>query len=597
MTQESKITKAFGCLLSAVSTIFWLFLIGFCVLWLADLFLFPFANQAPVGEPGPVGTRIPPPENKRPHRVTRTTDLRCPEQVQITEPAFVVSLGLTADEAIQSRDARAISLRDNAPIRVSLASDAHFEALADLVQERNSLADAEERPFAFTLRPKALGKTTIVVDVQQGTQPLATLTATIEVIEKEPNQNDEESTAVSQQVMFNATITPPSILLLVNSDPRSKQLSITMVKGNASAKPFDPVPLIADTVEGSFNGIYDELNKLIDRRDASSQAELSLRRRLSPEEVDIRLKQIGQNLWDRLIPRDLKEEYLSNKKEWIDSTVLIHSNEPYIPWELLWPYDARGSWEDEGPWCQTLLLSRWLNTGLAGKPHLPAPEQIGISRVAVLTPRYKKLRRLPAAEEERHFLSGLIEARSSLQDVSPPNANWDEVNALIRSGRYDLLHIISHGSFNRSAQGTSAAIWLDGERALIPDNFVGPQVNRHMQTTRPMFFFNACEAGQRSWGLSWIRGWPDRLIGLGAGVFVAPLFEVKDTSAKEFSHSFYKAFFDGDTVAEAARKARQKARSSGDPTWAAYSVYSHPNALLEIDKRKLNNRKLRNSWE
>ena len=42
----------------------------------------------------------------------------------------------------------------------------------------------------------------------------------------------------------------------------------------------------------------------------------------------------------------------------------------------------------------------------------------------------------------------------------------------------------------------------------------------------------------------------------------------------------YTALLKGSTVAESTYAGRMAARQAGDPTWLAYSVYSHPNARV-----------------
>jgi CHAT domain-containing protein len=111
----------------------------------------------------------------------------------------------------------------------------------------------------------------------------------------------------------------------------------------------------------------------------------------------------------------------------------------------------------------------------------------------------------------------------------------------------------------------------------------GAALKRHFRQHRPAFFFNACEIGRLGWALTRLGGWANKLISLGAGLFIGPLWEVTDSSALTFASSFYQSLLEGDTVSVAAQQARAAARQIGDSTWLAYSVYAHPNARLMQD--------------
>ena len=67
----------------------------------------------------------------------------------------------------------------------------------------------------------------------------------------------------------------------------------------------------------------------------------------------------------------------------------------------------------------------------------------------------------------------------------------------------------------------------------------------------------------------------------GAGAFVGSLWEVVDSSAATYAQEFYRAALGGDTLGEAARKAREAIRQEpGDPTWLAYTLYGDPAATV-----------------
>ena len=76
------------------------------------------------------------------------------------------------------------------------------------------------------------------------------------------------------------------------------------------------------------------------------------------------------------------------------------------------------------------------------------------------------------------------------------------------------------------------------------------------------------------------RGWANASISAGDGIFIGPLWEVRDDSALQFARFFYEALLENETVVRGARQARLAARAAGDPTWLAYSIYAHPNARV-----------------
>ena len=186
---------------------------------------------------------------------------------------------------------------------------------------------------------------------------------------------------------------------------------------------------------------------------------------------------------------------------------------------------------------------------------------------------------LSGAEKEKKRMLEII-SQNQLDDLSPSNSTWSEVLDLLERGEYDLFHAAAHGNFFESAPDTDSALWLQKEHALTPSDLLGPSIQRHIGTERPVFFLNACQVGRQGWALHRIGGWANRLVSSGASVFVGPLWEVKDKTALAFSEHFYQGVLSGKTVAKATQDARLAARRDGDPTWAAYTVYAHPNCVV-----------------
>jgi CHAT domain-containing protein len=106
------------------------------------------------------------------------------------------------------------------------------------------------------------------------------------------------------------------------------------------------------------------------------------------------------------------------------------------------------------------------------------------------------------------------------------------------------------------------------------------EIAHAIRQQRPAFVFNACEVGHQGWAINGLGGWASRLIGAGAGLFLAPLWPVDDYAAYRFTTTLYQSLLSGKTIAEAVRQARLESRRAGDPTWLAYSLYAHPNASV-----------------
>jgi len=102
----------------------------------------------------------------------------------------------------------------------------------------------------------------------------------------------------------------------------------------------------------------------------------------------------------------------------------------------------------------------------------------------------------------------------------------------------------------------------------------------HEDGTMPIVFINACQAGSGGHTLSGTGGLAETFVKCGAGLFVSALWSIGDKTALTFATRFYDALKAGETVVEAAGRARAEAKNAREPTWLAYTVYGHPHARL-----------------
>ena len=308
------------------------------------------------------------------------------------------------------------------------------------------------------------------------------------------------------------------------------------------------------------------------------------------DEVRDQLEAIGHQLYEELFPPEMRRAYREFRRtirerhgpEWLP-TLLITSDEPWIPWELIKPYDDSDLEDivDDDFLCLQFQMTRWLAGRSGGE------EKIRVTRlVCVEAPQVSVASALPYAKKERQYLANMARD-NGVDDASPNEAGRQEVKALLNEGSIHLWHFATHGNVNLSNPNESVLLLADGQY-LRPEDIHGPR-QTHITKDRPLVFLNACRVGQQSWLLTrlggWVAAWVDRS---RCGAFIGTLWSVDDQLAYEFAFTFYEALQRNQTIAQAAWTARRHIRDLGpaNPTWLAYVVYAHPNAWVEIGSPK-----------
>lgn len=530
-----------------------------------------FESMLPPTAPGPSAGEGP----SLARATVRYTDISCPRRVWVETPRISAVVRLTLTPRQVSAAVEPLSVRDDVPVQVRVDAP-QFEPLNEPLQELVVLPDRDSAPIVFDLRPRRVGHTAISFDFFQNGQPLRTVSVPVEITPASVPEGSEFVAA--QPVRAEPDAMPPDMVLRIAWDPADAQLVFELIReGGAWWRSFSPVRINGDPAAHAAQ-LYARITTIT----AADSRHLSTRPELPRDDADRQIRKLGQALWEEAVPPDLKLLYAQERDQWRNQSMLIFSDDPYLPWELLWPYDVEaGAWEDEGPWCQRLYLARWLRKDDRGNGNEMAPTQLAMRNLAILAPMYTQLNNLPFAQQERQTLLTLAQ-RYQLQNVGPADSTWSSVIDFLENGGYDWLHFAAHGSFRPDAPDGDSALWLQEDRALSPQHLTGAAIRRYFVQHRPAFFFNACEVGRQGWALSRIGGWANRLVSAGAGLFVAPQWAVQDNSAAAFSQAFYGALLGGETVAAATRRAREAALSPGDPTWLAYSVYGHPNARVVV---------------
>ena len=277
-------------------------------------------------------------------------------------------------------------------------------------------------------------------------------------------------------------------------------------------------------------------------------------------EIERKLTGIGRDLYRELFPPEMQQVYHRLRKRGL--ALLLTTDEPWIPWELVRPYDASDPKDivDDDFLCFEFPMTRWFSDCRE------APLEIRIRKLAWLGSGG-----LPHAGEEEKLVRAL--ATSEVEDASPAGSTVAALEALLEEGGTGLLHFTGHGD-HESAQPNESSLVL-ADRPFRPEDLHGglaTQIGRD----RPLVFLNACRVAQQDWWLTGLGGWAERWVrACGCGAFVAPLWAVNDRLAFEFARAFYGALERGETLGRAGLAARREVRerSPGQPTWLAYVMY------------------------
>jgi hypothetical protein len=180
----------------------------------------------------------------------------------------------------------------------------NFEALSSLEQTIAIEPDDDSPPAVFHLKPRDRGRHEIAIQFWQGGNLIATALAPIEVLSVQPVFEPAIIPTISVNPWM-AGVRPPDLTLVIFRDP-SGRMEFTLSGDGVAlfstehSLPFEPAAFI--------DHLYTEL-RLLQRGQDSAGGRQDGRRLLDAEQVKRRIRDLGHQLWDRLIPADLKLFY------------------------------------------------------------------------------------------------------------------------------------------------------------------------------------------------------------------------------------------------------------------------------------------------
>jgi len=516
-------------------------------------------------------------DNETPETVVEfQTDVHFPSEIGPGQEApLIIQLQLHTDETSGSADTRLRFADPRRPevVKVVLTAPAFQERTGYSTRLIEVYSSADSLPAVFLLQAgDKLGTATLTVDLYHRARMVGSFKYETAIMD-DPARAAPRAQRISEVGGLEPLpVDPPppaDITLRVVKEQQDNTLLFTLQSDNpaigyerrdvgAITLEREPRDLLADI----FTQLDDLAGQVFDSDSAFEAA--------AQEEIE----SIGQYLFEELFPPKLQQAYWRLKalrEAGKIRSLLIISDEPWIPWELIKPYryDAESDTEEHDDFLAAAFrMSRWLaGPGLA--------DRVNIQTVSTVMPELD----LPYVQQEREFFDGL--AQRGLR-VNPPLRTRDEVLRATRTGRFQLLHLAAHGIFNPQRVDASPLI-LQNERELLPRELAGARV-RGLRRERPIVFLNACDSGQLGFSLTGLGGWAERMVNdIRVSAFVGSLWEVDDELAAEFAQMFYNSLMDGQTLAEAFHAARQHIRNQqpGNPTWLAYTLYADPNGRAE----------------
>jgi len=271
------------------------------------------------------------------------------------------------------------------------------------------------------------------------------------------------------------------------------------------------------------------------------------------------IETLGKDLWS-LLPKEFQDEYfrlLGTQNS--APTIMVHSDEMIIPWELIVPYNKNG--KTYPPLGVRHVMGRWR----PGLKYRPPYQRLEIDRGFIVNPKYPGAKDLPWSYLEAQALKGLLAPLV----MSSPQASPEALRAILKRTDVQLLHYSGHGKYNAKNPDLSA-LELEANQLFPAVNFTGTP----LLAKGALLYLNACEVGMSGAHLGRMGGFAAKCILDGSCGVIAPYWSVNDASAKEFSLQLYERIAADIPIGEALRDLRAENRKN--PTFQAFTYFGDP---------------------
>ena len=268
-------------------------------------------------------------------------------------------------------------------VHVSVAAE-HFAIEGTGRSEIVVPVGADSSPVQFSLRGLQVGPGRVMIDLSHGGRPSGSLDLTPEVVGyADADRPSDAPPPLLATLIVNLDPTPirppPDLVIKVFEHRYANQAGrLQYVVSSALDQLGD-----LEVLDGDFGTIdlkTDVAAWVEDRLGAL--AALACQADATSEQVSATLARVGYNLFEQLLPREFQELYWRIQGRSV-RTILILSDEPHIPWELIKPYrenPATGEFEEGEFLGKSYALTHWLR----GRP--PA-HRFSFKRIVAFVPQ------------------------------------------------------------------------------------------------------------------------------------------------------------------------------------------------------------------
>jgi hypothetical protein len=290
-----------------------------------------------------------------------------------------------------------------------------------------------------------------------------------------------------------------------------------------------------------------------------------------PERTLQRLTRCGSVLGDDILHgiSDRLAEVTSNDGRPVHLVLQVPRALMRYPWELL--RDRRG-WLIE-----RFAIGRQVIAEADSVPRWSASQRHGALRLLVVAPAVEGIGAELAGvgviegghvascfERLQESLPGLVERCDFRAFVDVP-VTVEGFRALLREGRYDIVHFAGHGRYD--AEQPERSCWMFSDGALYAFELRHTLANA--EVTPWLLYGSACEGSRESGAAhsyhDGVYGMASAALGQGVAAYVGPLWKVKESDAKNLAAAFYTALLLRRTsIGEALALARRCVKEGRD---------------------------------